>query len=153
MKRQPLYKFYVKTWRWMVYWTRSCVLHVSLNGAASIGLGFSANGGIEHGQRKGQTVSANLSSCQIVRRGPESNGNTNLDGRMSDGGRECCTKRRMCDLNKGWHNMKWKVNHYINSMKKYHASIMVHFTRSCVLLGVLNRVANRGYGFSACGGG
>ena len=29
---------------------------------------------------------------------------------------------------------------------------MVHFTRSCVLLGVLNGVANRGYGFSACGG-
>jgi len=29
-------------------------------------------------------------------------------------------------------------------MEKYHASIMVHFTRSCVLLGVLNGIAAGG---------
>ena len=63
------------------------MVHGFLYGIASRGFGFSAYGGIEKGQRSSQTLAANLSSFQIVRRGPESNGNTNLDGRMSDGGR------------------------------------------------------------------
>ena len=67
--------------------------------------------------RQAGLVGANLSCRQIVRSGPESNGHTNLDGRIPDGGREFSMARRMCDSTTGWHNEKKNVNHHMNPME------------------------------------
>ena len=47
--------------------------------------------------------------------GWESNGNINLDRRISDGGGECCMKTGMCNSAKRCHERKSNVNHYIKS--------------------------------------
>ena len=85
----------------MVHFTPSCVLLGFLNNIASRGYGFSACGGIRQGYQ------SNLYSCQMVRRGPESTGNTNLEGRISDDGRVLHDNKNIClDWKVPWNEIK-----------------------------------------------
>jgi len=82
----------------------------------------------------------------------ESNGNADLDGRISGSGREYCTNRITCDSSKRGHQKKPNVNHCINSVNN------INLNNGALASGLFSPWisswhSGRGSGFAACWSG
>jgi len=106
----------------MLHMIRSCVLQYFLRGVATWGFGFSVcvrevfRGLAKQSKSWNQPVQLTDGTLETW----ANNGNTNLDREISDGGRECCAKRRMCCSRKRCHeplSTTWVLSEKIGNLK------------------------------------